>query len=79
MSNPHVLITNASIDMLGTTDKIEAGLNWIRLTPDIPRRKKYVGIIYEAPCSCGGTIKAVRNTLDSYHAKCSKCNNEVTI
>ena len=77
MPNPQVKITNASVDLLGSQNKIEAGLNWLRHTPDIPKRKKYVGVYFEAPCPCGGTIRAVRPTIDDYAAKCSKCGSSV--
>ena len=45
-------------------------LEFIRAIPDVDDR----GTEHTAPCTCGGTIHAMRSTYDGHlHAYCDKC------
>ena len=45
---------------------------WLDCVPDIPRNER--GVEYTAPCTCGGTIKAVRSGSNGHlRAWCESC------
>ena len=45
---------------------------WLDCVPDIPQNER--GVEYTAPCTCGGTIKAVRSGSNGHlPAWCDGC------
>ena len=45
---------------------------WLYCVPDIPQNER--GVEYTAPCTCGGTIKAVRSGSNGHlRAWCESC------
>lgn len=47
-------------------------LKWLEVIPMIP--KDIRGIEHKAPCTCGGTVTAIRSIYNGHlHASCDKC------
>lgn len=50
----------------------EEVMDWLDRVPVIPKNVR--GVEYSAPCTCGGTITAVREKINGHmRASCDKC------
>ena len=57
-----------------TNRAVRENFKRLNCVPEIPDEKEYWGKKYTSTCVCGGTITAIRSTLNGHiRAKCDKC------